>query len=705
MTRHQDQNAGAEHPSAFQPLHSQSNSLIAIGVFLFIKSLLLAGVILVVFGHIFHAPFIFDDVSGVKENPSIVKLWPLLGDAQHPGPLNPPHELPTAGRPLVNLTLALNYELDGLNPVGYHLFNLVIHWLSAILLGLIVRRTLRLEYFGDRFFRASELLAFLVALLWAVHPLQTETVVYITQRTELMVGFFYVATLYGSMRYWAAHSPKSKHNCLVLTTLACFAGMACKEVMVTAPVIVLLFDRTFIAGSFRQAWRQSWPLYVGLAASWLLLLALNHSGPRSGTAGFHLGVPPYTWWFTQAKVLWIYLKLVIWPWPLVIHYQIPYLDNLSAAWPWLLLTGLLLATTLALLWRRYSAGFVGAWMLLILSPTFIVPIITEVAAERRMYLPLAALVTLSVVGGYTLLTQAAQHAVAANTGKPFRLQWTTSITAAIVLALAILLSLVSVRRVAVYNNPILLWQNAVDAQPDNYIAYNNWGTELGFVGRLDESIEKFQQALRLKPDYIDALENLALACIRAGRPQQAIEPLQISLRLRPENAQTQHQLGLALAHADRPQDAVAHFQEAIKLRPQSAEFHYDLGTALLQTGHAQEAIDHFQEAVRLKTDFVVAYVNLGFALMTADRTQEALQYYEQALKLEPDNSAAYAKLALAYARLHSTQNAIAAAEKALELAKTHGQTVLAQQITKWLTDYRLQTAKEQNKPVAKEPSE
>ncbi len=295
----------------------------------------LAGVTWAVYGRALSTPFIFDDAFSVRDNPSIVRIWPLVGGVRG-GPLNPPKELPTAGRPLANLSLALNFHFGRLDPVGYHVFNLIVHLLSAILLMAIVRRTLCLEYFEGRFAHASGALAFIAALLWAVHPLLSETVVYITQRTELLVGFFYLATLYASLRYWAAQSPAGRNTWLAVATLACLAGVACKEVMVTAPVVVLLFERTFISGSVRIAIERSWPLYIGLSFSWALLAVLNLGGPRSNTAGFNLGVPACVWWFTQAKVLVMYLKLVVWPWPLAIHYEMPYLETFGAAWLWVM---------------------------------------------------------------------------------------------------------------------------------------------------------------------------------------------------------------------------------------------------------------------------------------------------------------------------------------------------------------------------------
>ena len=192
--------------------------------------------------------FIFDDSYTILRNRSIEQLWPLVGSAEQPGPLCPPRFYPTAGRPLVNLTFALNYHAGERDPFGYHVLNLILHWLSALLLWAILTRTFRLEYFSGRFAGVGELLAFLAALLWSLHPLQTESVIYVTQRTELLMGFCFLATLYCSLRYWSAESRIGRSTWLALATTASLAGMASKEVMVSAPLLVLLFERTFFGG-------------------------------------------------------------------------------------------------------------------------------------------------------------------------------------------------------------------------------------------------------------------------------------------------------------------------------------------------------------------------------------------------------------------------------------------------------------------------
>ena len=204
----------------------------------------------------FSGPFIFDDLA-ISQNPTIRELWPIWK------PLCPPnHGEPVTGRPLLNLSFAVNYAVSGLNVRGYHVANLAIHVLAALLLFGILRRTFLLRSLGNSQIPTPIYFALAIALLWAVHPLQTESVTYIVQRAESLVGLFYLLTLYcfirgatwGRGRYWYAAA-----------VLACLLGMASKEVMVSAPLIVLLYDRAFLAGSLREAWRRRYGFYLALA--------------------------------------------------------------------------------------------------------------------------------------------------------------------------------------------------------------------------------------------------------------------------------------------------------------------------------------------------------------------------------------------------------------------------------------------------------
>ncbi|HEY1600221.1 MAG TPA: tetratricopeptide repeat protein [Pirellulales bacterium] len=646
----------------------------------------LSAVAFAVYGRALHCSFIFDDFLSVLKNRSITRLWPLVGASGDSGPLVAPWGSSTAGRPLVNLSLAINYHFGQVDPFGYHVFNLVMHVLSATLLCAIVRRTSRLPYFGGRFDRMAGLLALLVAIVWLVHPLQTEAVEYITQRTELMMGFFYLSTLYASLRYFGATSSRGRMVWPTVAGVACLLGMACKEVMVSAPLVVLLFERTFVTGSFQRALRQSWPLYMLLALGWSALLILNHGGPRSASAGFDLEIPAYVWWFTQAKVLAMYLQLVVWPWPLVIHYDVPYLGTLATAWPWLVFVGLSGIGTLVLLARRTAAGFVCGCVFLILSPTIVVPIITEVAAERRMYLPLAAILALVIIGGYALL-QKTLRAFAPASYDPALDRGPVTVTIAATVVWAIVLSVASAHRLEAYGDPVTLWEDTVRHSPNDAIAYINLGGALNAAGRYGEAVECMAQLLRLDPDSAEAHYGLAVALVNLNRSQDAIEHLEKALH-GPDAIETHYALGIALINVGRSPEAVEHLALVAKGKPNSGDVQNNLARALQGAGRAQEAIEHFLLALNLGTDSALLRNNLASALTSTGRLSEAITEFEQAVRLRPDYLEARTKLTMLYAETGRSSDAIAMAERALALARSAGLTAQVQQIERWLTEYR-----------------
>jgi len=225
----------------------------------------------------FTGSYFHDDFGSIIENPTIRQLWPIWK------PLSPPYGTgwTVGARPLINLSVAVNYALGGYNVWGYHALNLAVHILAGLALLGIVRRTL---LHRARFCAAADELALAIAVLWMVHPLQTQAVTYIIQRSESMMGLFYLLTLYCFIR--GVESPLMENGKWFmgdgswrlgarlwygLSVAACASGMTCKQVMVSAPVMVLLYDRAYVSGTFREAWRRRWPLYVGLASTWVLL--------------------------------------------------------------------------------------------------------------------------------------------------------------------------------------------------------------------------------------------------------------------------------------------------------------------------------------------------------------------------------------------------------------------------------------------------
>ncbi len=414
--------------------------------------------------------FIYDDYPAILENPTIRHLWPIWT------PLSPPgHGATVTGRPLLNFSLAINYAIGGREVWSYHVVNVVIHMVGALLLFGVVRRTFLLPRMRDRWGEAALPLAFIVALLWAIHPLQTESVTYIVQRAESLMGMFYLLTLYGFIRGASAagsgvrgqeSGPDSHPSSFTLhpssfilppvawyaaSVLACLLGMATKEVMASAPLIVLLYDRTFCAGSFRDALRRRYGFYTALAGTWALLgwLALWMSPLATGGGP---GTQHFTWWsylLTQPGVIVHYLRLAVWPSGLCLYYGWPAATTVAEVLPPAIAIVSLLAATVWALVKRPAWGFLGAWFFAILAPTSSVVALGQAAFEHRMYLPLAAVVMAVAAGGYLA-------------GRRLAGRWNVSarvlpVAAGLAAALAgIALGLLTIDRNLLYGSPVAI---------------------------------------------------------------------------------------------------------------------------------------------------------------------------------------------------------------------------------------------------------
>ncbi len=351
----------------------------------FIPVLVIAAGILA-YHNSFQGPFIFDDVASIVENPTIRHLWPVWQavTAYKRG-------FTAEGRPVFDVSLAINYAIDGLRVWGYHAVNLAIHIAAGLVVLGITRRTLLRSPLRQRFGAEALPLALVIAVIWVVHPLQTESVTYVVQRAESMMGLFYLLTLYCTIRGAESDSPNMWY---VLSVASCLLGMASKEVMVSAPLIVLLYDRTFLTGSFTEAWRRRWRLYLGLAGTWILLgYLVVTTGNRAGSAGMGTGMAWTAYALTQFQAVAHYLRLSVWPHPLVFDYGTVLANGVGEVLPSALIVTALLIGTLVAVRRWPSVGFLGVWFFAILAPTSsVLPVTTQTIAEHRMYLPLAAVV-------------------------------------------------------------------------------------------------------------------------------------------------------------------------------------------------------------------------------------------------------------------------------------------------------------------------
>ncbi len=578
-----------------------------------------------------HAPFIWDDDPAIVSNQTIRSVLPLSES------MSPPIETPAAGRPVANLSFAISYALGNLDETGYHAWNLAVLVISALLLFGIVRLTI--IGLGRR--PAAETVALVSSLVWVAHPLLSETVEYATQRTESMMGLFFLLTLYAAIR------GRASGGWLVVSVVSCAAGMATKESMAVAPLAVLLYDRVFVFGSWREAVRERGGFYLVLAATWVELGLLMWRWPRSTVGAASLS--PWTYLLNQAQMIARYLGLAIWPQALVIDYGLPRAIGVGEVVPQALLLLLMLAGTVVALVRWPAIGFLGAMFFLTLAPTSsVVPIASEVGAERRMYLPLAALSVLATAALWSVLERL-------RAKWPARARTLTMAAACLCAAVVGALSVRTMFRNREYASPITLWESVVARRPQGRARFA-LATEYITAGRHDEAIAQLREAVA---DYPDARAGLGTELLAKGQTAEGIGVLDLFVQANPTNPNripARILLGNALLLQDRTDEGAAQFENVLAADPASIAARQGMGLVarvraarFLRQGNVAAAAVQAREAVRLTPGDAEAHNIMGVTLASAGQLAEAAREFQETLRLNPQHASASNNLARATA--------------------------------------------------------
>lgn len=617
----------------------------------------------------FHGPFLFDDNSSITENPS-------LRHFSHLSEIFSLHQgggLTVSGRPILNASLALNYAFSGDAVFGYHFVNFLIHLAGALTLFGIVRRTLKVAYV--QLTKAElDFLSFITALLWAVHPLQTESVTYVIQRAESLMGLFYFLSIYGFIRYTEG---SKRYVWAGVSVISLFLGVGTKEVMVSAPIFILFYDRSLISGTFKEALKKH-ARYYGLAALslvFLTVLALK-TGTRNHTSGFGIGVGVWQYWQTQFQAFTHYLYLSVWPKELVFDYGAVWSNGFSEyGFHALMCLGLGCFTIWALI-KNKVYGLLGLLFFAVLAPTSLIPGTRQTLAEHRMYVPLAAVILAIVLGVFSALKK---HGL---------VKWGILLSAVAIL----LLSFATRERNAVYQDPLTLFRDTVTKRPENAFAhynlanqillkgkqdatratheelldasheyeacityapfyaeaYFNWGNTLVLLGKSREALDKYERAIACDPKHAEAEHALATELAKLGATSEALKHLERAASKDPANYEIEDSLAIALTQiSGREKEAETHFLKAIALKPLAAKAHSDL--ALLYSSspeHKADAIVQYLEAIRLDSSLSEAHANLAFLLSEfPDKREEAINQYRIALRLDPSQALSHNNLA------------------------------------------------------------
>jgi len=513
------------------------------------------------YSNTFSVPFLFDDKINIVENRSIHQLWPPWYS------FNIPIDTGIVGRPVINFSFAVNYAISGGKVWSYHLLNLIIHILSALTLMALIRRTISTMDNERQYFDSTLLFSFVCALLWALHPVQTQAVTYVSQRCESLMALLFLLTFYCAMRGWKSPASRVWH----LLAIAFFLlSASSKEVAVVVPFLVLLYEWTFRKKNPVEALKAYPAMYSGFALVVIFLMLMVVSGGTLTSRTANNSFTPLDYWITQCQVILHYVRLSIWPSSLTIDYGWP-VAAFKEAWLHVIIVVFFVCMSLWSLWRQKVVGFLGMWFFIIIAPTSLFPL-PDLAFEHRLYLSLAAIIIAFVGIVYNVYFRLIKRF---GKYEYCKIVMSVGLTIAII-CINMLLGFMTYKRNNDYRSEMAIWLDTVNKRPDNFRGYH--GVGLAFA-----SEKEFSQGL----EYM----------LRA-------------LKLNPQNPYVNTDTGFILFLMKRPKEAIPYFEQSIKLKPNNSKAQNNLGAALAQTGNLQQAIVHFSRALEMKPDYTSARNNL-----------------------------------------------------------------------------------------------
>ena len=574
-------------------------------------AIILAGVL--AYSNTAQVPFMFDDSIRILYNLKIRTLWP------------PFLAMFETNRPIVNYTFAINYAIHGYEVWGYHVLNLAIHLAAGLCLYGIVRRSLpRVE---NKLAQNADYLALAVALIWVVHPLQTQAVTYINQRYESLMGLNYLLTLYAFIR---SFDSKYSIGWRIVSVAMCGLGMGCKEAMVSAPVIVLWYDRVFFARSWRELFSQRKWYYFFLASTWgILAWAMLHYTDEYTQGGMVsvANVTPWTYLLSQSEVIVEYLRLAIWPQGQCFFGKWPIAQTIQDVLPQGLIVVALLAGTVWCLFRIPKLGFLGGWFFLILSPTSSVVPIRDFIFEHRMYLPLASVAVVFVVGTYFAIGRCGLSDVTSK--RCYTLVFTVAV---IGLASATFL------RNQVYHSEMSMWRDTVNKAPLHADAWHNLGLAYINVGNTSDALQYLAKASSLAPDDSQTNSSYGSALLEYGEYELARKHLAAAIESDPKDHIALRNMGNLLLDTGKGIEAIEYCERAVQLAPPDAELRMSLAAALIMGGRFEDAIEQCRKTLSVDPTYPKAHLNLVSAYSKLGKFDEAIEHGLAAFETDPNST-------------------------------------------------------------------
>jgi tetratricopeptide (TPR) repeat protein len=663
------------------PLHKTIFNVILIIAFSFLA-----------YANTFHIPFHFDDKSAIVENPIVTDLQYFLSPSKT-NELKKPLKLYSFHKRYIGyLTLGLNYKFHGLNVTGYHITNLFIHILNALLIYFLVVLAFKTPSLSNsiiiHYYRH---IAIFTALFFVCHPIQTQAVTYIWQRITSLATMFYFLSLlaYVKWRISRLHQSVPVPNRLLrykaplfyLTSIAAaILAMKTKEIAFTLPVIIVLFEFMFFNGKLKRRIMYLIPLFLTMLIIPLSFMDLEETTgdlikneespgdlikniveiPKAGT-----DMSRHGYLFTQFRVIVTYIRLIFMPIHQNLDYDYPLFSSLlsAAVFPSFLFLVTICISGIYILCRfRHSVphtrliAFGIFWFFITLSVESSIIPIKDVINEHRMYLPSFG-IFLAITTMLFMLAASMRN----------RQNVVETIVIYVLVFIVIVLSGVTHARNRVWKDEISLWGDVVSKSPNKARGHSNLGSAYMEQGLVDKAIEEYQIAIKLNPDYSHAHNNLGIAYKSRGLIDRAIEQYLIAIKLTPNLPELHYNLGIAYQSKGLTGRAIEQYQIAIKLNSDYSRAYANLGNAFMAQGLVDRAIEQYQIAIKLDPDYPEAHSNLGGAYLSQGSVDKAIEHLTIATKLRPDGETLHFNLGYIYLKKGDLEMARREFERVLQL--------------------------------------
>ena len=638
-----------------------------------------------------NTPFVFDDTRNIKDNPHI-RLTKLdikkIYDAGF--------KSPCSNRPFANISFAMNYYLGWYDVTGYHIVNIAIHFINAILIYLFSYITLLLLSGDASALQKRQRLwqyqvpAFIASLLWLSHPIQTQSVTYIVQRMNSMAVMFYMLSLlfyiYGRLAN-AGKLASRQAGKRWLLFIGCFVSwivsLGTKEIAITLPLIILLYEWFFFQDLNLGFIKRSFKFWIGPVVIFAIFAMFLYLGADpldkilKGYENRDFGL--YERVLTQFRVVVFYISLLFYPHPgrLNLDHDIEVshslFDPITTLFSMLLIIGLILFASITLIRYKGPASdnrqdvsryslllcFCIFWFFINLALESSV-IGLEMAFEHRVYLPSISFFLAITTGVFLFVSRLGRANTKAD--KPIRMAVFISF-----LIISLLLVITTYQRNKVWHDDLTLWQDCVKKSPNKARTHANLGLAYKERGMLDKSLAESKKALEIDPLFVQAYNNIGVVYQEKGDLDASIVEFQNAIRISSNFATAYNNLSSVYFKKGMIDEAVEEAQKALNIDPDYATAHNSLACAYIGKGLTEKAIAEFQKAIFLSPLYANAYNNLGRAYNSKEMFDEAIAEFQKAVNIDPAHEKAHEGLGTSYLKKGMQKQAITEFRKALDI--------------------------------------